>query len=261
MTYKRIRLFLYMTLLSCICFAQDRSSSVVYNSSVVTNNAWKRDVVMRHEPTGEIFNDQEKVGSAADVAAATATADAAAALAEAAHDSMTNQVRRLDDAASAASTNALALAFVVRPETTRTNITFYVVQTATDGVTDTQWVWCNWDVALPPNRFVVYQTFGQCSTNKFEWTDWSAKTNVTVNGRTWYGCRKGTVTRPSWAQGGSCLDLPNDTLGGPYGFDWGDLTLTVGGQTPYTGFVTNNVTGEVLYFDQGFNKGNPTEGL
>ena len=38
-------------------------------------------------------------------------------------------------------------------------------------------------------------------------------------------------------------------------------SVTVGGRTPYTGFVTNNLTGEVLYFDQGFNKGNPEEGL
>ena len=234
MTYKRIRLFLYMTLLSCMCFAQDRSSSVVYNSSVVTNNAWKRDVVMRHEPTGEIYNDQGRVGSASEVAAANVAADGAADMAEAAHDSMTNQVRRLDVAAASASTNALALALVVRPETSRTNLTFYVVKTET-----------------------VYQGFGQCVTNKFTWTDWSAATNVTVNGRTWQGCHRGTVTRPDWARGESCLDLPNDRLGGPSGFDFGDLTVTVGGRVPFTGFVTNGITGEVLYFDQGFNKGNP----
>lgn len=78
-------------------------------------------------------------------------------------------------------------------------------------------------------------------------------------GRTWQGCHVCTVTRPTWAQGATCLDLPNDKLGGPQGFDFGDLTLTVGGRTPYTGFVTNNITGEVLYFDQGFNKGNPVE--
>ena len=156
---------------------------------------------------------------------------------------------------------ALALALIVRPETTRTNLTFYVVKTETDGHTDTQWVWCNWDLAMAPNRFVVYETFGKCATNKFNWTDWNAKMNVTVNGRTWQGCRKGTVTRPDWARGESCLDLPNDRLGGPQGFDFGDLTITVGGRTPFTGFVTNNVSGEVMYFDQGFYKGNPTEGL
>ena len=253
------QLLLCMMLMSCTCGAQVRSSSLVYNSSVVTNKAWRRDVVMRHEPTGTIYNDSKKVGSAAELSAATATAEAAADLAEAANTSMTNQLKRLDDAASTASTNCLALALVVRPETSRTNLTFYVVKTETDGVTDTQWVWCNWSLSFAPNRFVVYQTFGQCVTNKFSWTDWSQTTNVTVNGRTWYGCHKGTVTRPEWARGGSCLDLPNDRLGGPQGFDFGDCTITIGGRTPYTGFVTNNITGEVLYFDQGINKGSPED--
>jgi hypothetical protein len=253
----RFGVFVYTSLLTCICLAQDRAGGIVYNSTVITNNAWKRDAVMRHEPTGEIFNDQGRVGSASEVAAANVAADGAADMAEAAHDSMTNQVHRLDVAAASASTNALALALVVRPETSRTNLTFFVVQTTTDGYTDTQWVWCNWAIDFAPNRFVVYQGFGHCVTNKFSWTDWGAVTNVTVNGRTWYGCHKGTVTRPEWARGESCLDLPNDRLGGPNGFDFGDLTLTVGGRTPFTGFVTNGITGEVLYFDQGFNKGNP----
>ena len=227
-----MRRALLFFLLPLAAFAQDRAAGIVYNSTVVTNAAWRRDVVMRHEPTGEIYNDQGRVGSAAEVAAANTAADGAAEMAEAAHDSMTNQVHRLD-----------------------------VVQTATDGVTDTQWVWCNWAVDFPPNRFVVYRGFGQCATNKFSWTDWGSVTNVTVNGRTWYGCHRGTVTRPDWARGESCLDLPNDRLGGPSGFDFGDLTVTVGGRVPFTGFVTNNISGEVLYFDQGFNKGSPTEGL
>ena len=252
-----MRRALLIALLPFAAVAQDRSAGIVYNSTVVTNAAWRRDVVMRHEPTGEIFNDRGTVGSAAEVAAANEAADGAASMAEAAHDSMTNEMRRLEAAAASTSSNALAVALVVRPETSRTNLTFFVVKTETDGVTDTQWVWCNWSIDFPPNRFVVYQTYGQCTTNKFNWTDWSATTNVTVNGRTWYGCHKGTVTRPEWARNESCLDLPNDRLGGPSGFDFGDLTITVGGRTPYTGFVTNNVTGEVLYFDQGFNKGNP----
>ena len=52
-------------------------------------------------------------------------------------------------------------------------------------------------------------------------------------------------------------DLPNDRLGGPSGFDFGDLLLTVGGVPAYTGIVSNGVTGAVLYFDNGFCKGTP----
>lgn len=256
---RRFRLFLCMLPLACTCSAQDRSSSVAYNSAVVTNKAWERVVVMRHEPVGDIYNDRGAVGRKAELLAADEMADAAAGVAEAAHDSMTNQTARLVAAAARASTNSVAIALVVRPETTRTNLTFFVVKTESDGVTDTQWVWCNWAIDFPPNRFVVYETFGQCATNKFKWTDWSDATNMVVNGRTWNGCHKGTVVRPPWAQGKPCLDNANDRLGGPAGFDFGDLTITIGGETPFTGFVTNHVTDEVLFFSQGFNMGSPEE--
>ena len=109
---KRFGLLLLACMASAIA-AQDRAAAVVYNSNVITNNAWKRDVVMRHEPSGQIFNDHRQVGSAADLAAATATAEEAAAIADAANAAMTNEVRRLDAAAAGASTNALALALVL----------------------------------------------------------------------------------------------------------------------------------------------------
>lgn len=237
----------------------DRSVSVVYNSNVVTNKGWERSVVMRHEPTGTVYNDGGAVGSKAEIAAANAAADSAADTAQAANDSMNAQLSRLNDASGGASTNAIGLALVVRPETTRTNLTFFVVKTETDGVIDTQYLWCNWNIVLPPNRFVVYQGFGQCTTNKMKFAQWTNTVTVTQNGRTWNGCHVGTVTRPTWAQNQSCLDLPNDRLGGPDGFDFGDLTLTVGGAVPYTGFVTNGLTGEVLYFNNGFNMGNPED--
>ena len=171
----------------------DRSVSVVYNSNVVTNKGWERSVVMRHEPTGTVYNDGGTVGSKAEIAAANAAADSAADTAQAANDSMNVQLSRLNDASGGASTNAIGLALVVRPETTRTNLTFFVVKTETDGVIDTQYLWCNWNIVLPPNRFVVYQGFGQCTTNKMKFAQWTNTVTVTQNGRTWNGCHVGTV--------------------------------------------------------------------
>ena len=132
-----------------------------------------------------------------------------------------------------------------------------VPQSETDGITDTQWVWFNRTIDLEPRRFVVYETYDRASTNKVEWVDWTNAVTVTHNGRTWEGCHVCTVTRPEWAQGGACLDKPNDTFGGLGGMDFGDLLLTCGNVPLYTGFVTNGVTGQVLYFDNGFNKGTP----
>lgn len=106
-------------------------------------------------------------------------------------------------------------------------------------------------------RDVVYETHDRAATNKVAWVDWQTTETITHNGRTWEGCHRCTVTRPTWAQGVTCLDLPNDRLGGPSGFDFGDLLVTVGGDPAYTGIVSNGVTGAVLYFDNGFCKGTP----
>ena len=235
------------------------ATNIVITSETIREPAWNRRVVMKSGATGEIMNDDGKVGDAAESAAAGTAAEHAAEISDAASVAMTNAVRVLTDASANAATNAIALALVVMPETSRTNLTAYVVKTETDGLTDTQWVWYNRKIDLAPNRYVVYQTFDRATTNKVTWTDWTNAVTVVKNGRTWEGCHVCTVLRPIWAQGGPCLDLPNDRLGGPFGFDFGDLLLTMGGQPLYTGFVTNGVTGAVLYFDNGFCKGSPEE--
>ncbi len=257
---KRIALFL-IAFAAAPAFAQllaDRSATnIVITSETVEEPAWKRQVVMQSGRTGKIFNDSGRVGDAAASAASGAAAEQAAEICDAANVAMTNATRVLVEASADAATNAIAIALAVRPETDRTNLTAFVVKTDTDGFVDTQYVWYNKQIDLPPNRYVVYQSHDRCATNKAEWTDWSASTNVTHNGRTWEGCHVCTVLRPTWAQGEPCLDLPNDVLGGPYGFDFGDLLITVGGVSAYTGIVSNGVTGAWLYFDNGFNKGTP----
>ena len=235
------------------------STNIVITSETIEEPAWKRQVVMMSDATGEVFNDEGQVGSAAEMAAAGEAAEYAAEICDAANVAMTNAVRVLTDAGENAATNAIALALVVMPETSRTNLTAYVVKTETDGVTDTQWVWYNRQIDLEPSRYVVYETYDRAATNKVTWANWTNAVTVTHNGRTWEGCHVCSVTRPSWAAGGACLDLPNDRLGGPSGFDFGDLLLTMAGEPLYTGFVTNGVTGAVLYFDNGFCKGSPEE--
>ena len=234
------------------------ATNIVITSETVYEPAWKRQVVMK-DGAGEIFNDSGAVGSAAESAASGEAAVRAAEISDAANAAMTNALVALDRAGENAATNAVAIALAIMPETSRTNLTVYVVKTTTDGVVDTQWVWYNRQIDLEPNRYVVYETHDRAATNKVRWVDWSVAETVTHNGRTWQGCRRCTVTRPTWAQGESCLDLPNDRLGGANGFDFGDLLITVGGAPAYTGFVTNGVTGAVLYFDNGFCKGSPTE--
>lgn len=231
------------------------TNNVIVSSNIV-EKAWKRDVVMKNQ-AGEIINDSNQVGDKSKVAAADVTAEKAGEISIAAREAMETALSSLDEAKKSMATNALALAFVVPPETTRSNLTAYVVKTEVinGGLQDRQYVWFSHDIALAPNRFVVYETYGQCSTNKVKWLNWKESVDITVNGRTWRGCKVCDVSRPSWAVGESCLDLPNDTLGGPDGIDFGDILITVGGVPAVTAFVTNNITGEVAYFDNGFFKG------
>ena len=259
-TCMRFSVFVCTLIATCMCLAQDRASgtNIVIVSETVEELAWRRQVVMQ-DGEGRIFNDSGKVGSAAETAAAGEAAEHAAEISDAANVAMTNALQMLKDASASAATNAIGLALVVLPETSRTNLTAYVVKTETDGTTDTQWVWFNRQIDLEPNRFVVYETYDRAATNKVTWTDWTNAVTVTHNGRTWEGCHVCTVARPAWAQGVACLDLPNETFGGSGGFDFGDLLLTMEGAPLYTGFVTNGVTGAVLYFDNGFCKGSPEE--
>ena len=238
-------------------FADRGATNIVITSETIEEPAWKRQVVMKNGATGAIMNDDGKVGNAAESAAAGEAAERATEIGEAANVAMTNALQTLVAAQANAATNAIALALVVMPETSRTNLTAYVVKTTTAGAVDTQWVWYNRQIDLAPNRYVVYETHDRAATNKVAWVDWQTTETITHNGRTWEGCHVCTVTRPAWAQSVPCLDLPNERFGGPYGFDFGDLLLTMGGDPLYTGFVTNGVTGAVLYFDNGFCKGTP----
>ena len=237
-------------------FADRGATNIVITSETIEEPAWKRRVVMQ-TAEGKTLNDGGVVGDAAKSAAAGMAADRAADISEAANVAMTNALSVLVDASANAATNSIGLAMVILPETDRTNLTAYVVKTETDGYTDTQWVWYNRQIALAPNRYVVYETYDRATTNKAAWVNWTNAVTVVHNGRTWEGCHVCTVTRPTWAQNAACLDLPNERLGGPSGFDFGDMLLTVGGVPAYTGVITNGVTGAVLYFDNGFNKGTP----
>ena len=242
--------------LALVAGAQDRgaTTNIVITSATIEEPAWKRQVVMQ-TAEGDIINDEGTVGSAAEAAAAGESADTAAEISDAANVAMTNALRILTDASANAATNAVGIALVLAPESARTNLTAYVVKTETDGTNDTQWIWYNRDLALAPNRFVVYDGYGASATNKVTWCNWTNAVDVTHNGRTWAGCRVCTVARPEWARGVTCLDHPNDQLGGAGGFDFGDVLLTTDAAPLYTGYVTNGITDTVAYFDNGFFKG------
>lgn len=241
--------------------ATESVTNTVLYSDVKTENAWKRQVVMQ-DGEGGFFNDEGQVGDLARVTAAGEAATNVQNVAVRSREVMTNALARLDEASANAATEAIGLSVVIAPETSRTNLTMFVVDEWTDGETDTQLVWVNKSIDLMPNRYVVYSGYGQSATCKVTWVDWPTKTNVTVNGRTWTGCHRCTVSRPSWAKNETCLTLPNESrFGGVSGFDFGDLILTMGGTPLDTCVLTNKADAtDVIYFNNGFYMGHITGG-
>jgi len=240
-------------------FGAGAKTNITIVSKTHIENAWQRKVVMKNGD-GEIINDDDQVAELASTEAIDYAATNAVRISEAANTSMTNALQTLSDASRNAATNSVGLALVFEPSTSRTNLTAYCVKTwvGQDGM-DHQLIWYNKVLDLQLNRYVVYQTYDKCVTNKCEWADWESTTTVTENGKTWVGCRECRVSRPSWAVGERCLDAPNEVFGGPNGFDFGDMLLTMGDIPLFTGAITNSVTGQVAYFDNGFFKGFITE--
>ena len=64
-----MRILAAIALLPIAVYAQlgaSAGTNRVYVSETITEPAWKRQVVMRHEPDGKIFNDNGAVGDAAE---------------------------------------------------------------------------------------------------------------------------------------------------------------------------------------------------
>jgi len=250
-------------LLAGECFGQlmaGATTNVTLVSETKTEKGWERKVVMK-TGDGEIINDDDQVADLSSTEAIGYAATNSCKISESANVAMTNSLRSLEIASQNAATNSVALAMIFSPSTSRTNLTAYLVRSwydENDGM-DHQYVWYNKELALALNRWVVYQTYDKCVSNKCEWLNWTNLVTVVENGKTWTGCRECKVSRPSWAVGERCLDNPNEPFGGPTGFDFGDMTLQMGGLDLYTGIITNGITGQAAYFDNGFFKGFITE--
>jgi len=227
------------------------ATRVEVRSEVMRKNAWQKSVVTVDQD-GEISGDKGVVGEKASTDAIDYVASNACQIAQAATASMNQSLQYLYSHTNQMATASVMFAVAIAPETVRSNLTGFVVKTETTGNQDRQWVWYNEALLLRPNRWVTYSNYAQSQSVKCNWVNWTTNgVSVTYKGRTWEGCHECTIDRPSFAQGKPCLDLPNEEWGGPNGIEWGDLTLMRNGVEYYTGFVTNNVTGDVLYFDNG----------
>ena len=145
------------------------------------------------------------------------------------------------------------------PETTRSNLTFYVAKESTDLTTDYQWVWINYRLTMKPIRQVAYVGSVQTQEVKSVWLKadgsegWEPD-GVSVTdefGQVWNGCHKCRLVRPAWAQGQRCYSRRNDRIGERGGFSLGDANMTVDGIVPVTGVFTNHLNRCIEYYDKG----------
>lgn len=221
-------------------------------SSNHNERAWRRDVVMVDGATGDIIGDNGTVGEKAATDAIDTAASNSYRIAVASQASMTNSMAYLYSHTNQMAQYCVMTALQIAPETVRSNLTGYVVQTTTVGNYDYQYVWYDRVMALKPVRYVEYSYYGGSESVKVEWQNWTTNgVPVTVDGKTWTGCHLCKVERPAFARNQVCLDLPNEKWG-KNGMTWGDMALRMDGNDLYTGFVTNGITGDVIYFDNGF---------
>jgi len=235
------------------------SQQYTIESTNVSRKAWKRSVVMTYQD-GNITGDDGVVGEKASTDAIDILAAESYRVSTEANNALMNSMQYVYSATNSMAPNCVMTTIHLAPETSRSNLTAYVVKTVTSSGVDRQWVWYNRVLAMKPNRYVTYSYLDQSENVKANWVNWTTNgVSVTVDGKTWDGCHECTVARPSFALGETCIDLPNEVWGGPSGMDFGDMLLTRRGIPHYTGFVTNGISGDVIYFDNGFYKPNPNQ--
>lgn len=230
------------------------STPLLIVSNVEEVKAKVRQVVMASE-NNQLIDPSRQIASYAEAEALAAATEEVEVISVAAKEALDTSMKYLYDNTNKVAKASQTFAMDFAPLTDRANLTAYVVKEETDGIVDYQWVWYSQELALPPNRSVVYEYDGGSATNAVTWMDenptvqgWNPQ-GVTVDG--WSGCHKCKVNRPTFAQNIPVITRPNDVFGNANGFGFGSMLVTIDGIATYTGYVTNTVNSVVAYFDNG----------
>jgi hypothetical protein len=226
-------------------------TNVFLVSDVATSKAWTRQAVLA-TPSNTIKDLSGVFVAAAEAAVHSNEAERIQAVSTAAIEGMRSAFSALYAVTGNISRTAYHVAISLPPNEGGKSLRGYVVKETTDGVTDTQWVWYSHALPIAPVRYVEYVTPSGSSTASAKWVNWTESgETLTIDGRTWNGCHKCTITRPQAARSIPALTRQNERFGGAGGFDFGAALVTVGGRATFTGAVTNDITGEVLVFNNG----------
>lgn len=226
-------------------------TNVFLVSDTVESKAWTRQAVLA-TPENRVKDLSGKIVEAAEASVQSNEAERISAVADAAVAGMRDAFGALYAVTGMVSDVAYHVAVTLPPGDAPASLMGYVVKEESDGVTDVQWVWYSHALAAPPVRRIEYTTPSGTISQGVTWIGWKNEgETITANGRTWKGCHKCECVRPAAARNLPALTRKNDIFGGSGGFDFGAALVTVGGKATYTGVVTNDVTGEILRFDNG----------
>ena len=230
-------------------------AAAITNINIVSDEfhskAWTRQAVMA-TPSNTIMDLSGVFVGAAEAAVHSNEAERITAVSEAAINGVRESFKALYAVTGKVAKTAHHVALVIPPANSPASLQGFVVKEQTDGVTDTQWVWYSHRLPAAPIRYVEYVTPKGSYSANVQWVSWNADgEDIEVNGRTWKACHRCTVTRPQAARGLPSLTRQNERFGGANGFDFGAAVVTVGGRLTRTGAVTNDITGEVVWFDNG----------
>ena len=226
-------------------------TNLVIKSDTVESLGWTRQAVMV-TPSNRVMDPSGKIVEAAEASVQSNEAERISAVADAAVAGMRDAFSALYAVTGNIPDVAYHVAVTLPPGDAPASLMGYVVKEESDGLVDTQWVWYSQSLAAPPVRRVEYTTPSGVFSQPVTWIDWKNDgETVTANGRTWNGCHKCEVVRPVVAWDLPALTRKNEIFGGSGGFDFGAALVTVGGKAAFTGVITNELTGEVMKFDNG----------
>lgn len=249
-------------------------TNIVYEMTVVTNNAWGRSVVTElATPYGvELLDRREAFVSAANLAALGVAVSDSHRVSDAWMRGFSQGTNMLSEAMSnyvARGGTFMKLTYPLMPSVTRRSVDVFVVSNTYDSVRnrDCLWIYFSRELPMKPSMSLPYVSESGFTTNRVAGTfsvqdvagsHWTNAVTVTRfrddlgNPIVYEKCHPCWFMRPA-----SLKDVPiflyrHGAFGSrESGLEWGSLAVTVDGTPTITGEVTNAVEGTVAVFSNG----------
>ena len=258
-------------LVSAVSFAQLTAgieTNVVYESQIITNNAWMKHLVTELIENGkapELKDRAKAFVSAANLAAMKVAVEDSKRVYDAWIRGFEQGCEELRSKIGQSPTSGmfLKLMFPYVPDSTRKTVDIFVVSNHYDTVKnrDVMWIYCNRELPMEPIVEIPYVYESGFTTNRvvgtFEPKDvakahWTNTVTISRFGYEYKNCHVLYANRPANLANYPCRLNRNGLWGKTGGgFDWGMIGVTVEGVPTLTAELTNTVQNKVVVFSNG----------